>query len=210
MARSAARKSRPNSEELSRWFHRAREHDSAALQQLLKLYRPLLMKLAHQRVKGAMRIKVAPSDIVQATVWKATQEFGAQEFADRGRFLAWLVTILKHLAIDEQRRFRQSQKRDISRERPLHSPESQQWLRQLSATLSGTVGHRSRKLANIDEILGAIERLPPHYQLVIQLRYYDKLTFEDIGSKLQRSADAARVLHNRALQKLRGELAAED
>lgn len=204
MARSASRKRRPNSEELSRWFHGARKRDPAALQQLLMLYRPLLMKLAQQRLKGPVRTKVAPSDIVQATVWKATQEFAAQEFADRGGFLAWLVTILKHTAIDEQRRFRESQKRDISRERPLGSPETQEWLHRLSVTLSGINSDASsRHVASVNEVLQALETLPPHYQLVIRLRYFERLKFEDIGKKFDRSADAVRVLHNRVLQKLR-------
>lgn len=204
MARSASRKRRPNSEELSRWFCRARERDPAALQQLLMLYQPLLMKLAQQRLKGPVRTKVAPSDVVQATIWKATREFEVQKFADRGGFLAWLVTILKHVAIDEQRRFRTSQKRDISLERPLDSAETQEWLHRLSVTLSGmNDAASSRHVASVSEVLQALESLPPHYQLVIHLRYFERLKFEEIGKKFDRSADAVRVLHNRVLRKLR-------
>lgn len=203
MARSTSRKRRPPSEVLSRWFHRARDREAGALQQLLSFYRPLLMKLAHQRLKRAVRTKVAPSDIVQATVWAATQEFESKEFANRKAFLAWLLTILEHEAADERGRFQETQKRDISRERPLDSPETQLWLRRLSVSLSGSNGTSSRKLADIEAILAALRTLPPHYRLVIHLRFYERLKFDDIGRQLNRSPDAARVLHNRALLKLR-------
>ena len=167
------------------------------------------MKLAQQRIQGALRVKVAPSDLVQSTVWKATQNFSAEEFADRNGFLAWLVTILKHEAADLRRRYREAQKRDLSRERPLFSPETQQWLSRLSASLSVSDACTSPRGDILEELLAALDRLPTHYQLVLRLRYYQRLKFEAIGRKLGRTADAARVLHNRALKKIRDELARE-
>lgn len=206
MADSRLRHRRPNSDELSRWFHRAKERDEGALEQLLALYRPLLIQLAKQRITGALCAKIAPSDIAQATVWKAAQDFDPDQFAKRKDFAAWLLTILKHELADARRRFQIAQKRDVSRERPLFSQETQQWLVQLSARLSNGPNSDLKCIPDIDEVLGAVGRLPPHYQLVIRLRYFERLRFEEIGQKLERSADAARVLHNRAIEKLQNEL----
>jgi RNA polymerase sigma-70 factor (ECF subfamily) len=207
MSDSAHKKRRrPSSAELSRWFHSACRQEAGALQQLLALYRPLLMKLAHQRLKGALRTKVAPSDLVQTTVWKATQNFGAEQFAGRSGFLAWLVTILKNEATDARRRYRVAKKRDVSRERPLFSAETQNWLNQLSASLSVSDAVLSERHETVEHLLAALQRLPPHYQLVLRLRFFDKLDFGAIGEKLERTCDAARVLNKRALKRLRREL----
>jgi RNA polymerase sigma-70 factor (ECF subfamily) len=208
MSNSAPKKRRhPSSAELSRWFHSACRHEAGALQQLLALYRPLLLKLAHRRLKGALRTKVAPSDLVQTTVWKATQNFDAEQFEGRNGFLAWLLTILKNEAADARRRYREAKKRDVSRERPLFSAETQDWLNQLSASLSISDAVLSTRHETVEHLLATLQRLPSHYQLVLRLRYYDKLDFGAIGEKLQRTYDASRVLHNRALKRLRRELA---
>ncbi len=199
-------KRRPDSRELSDWFHRAREREQGALQQLLALYRPLLLKLAHRRVRGALRAKIGASDIVQATIWKATQHFPAQNFAERKKFLAWLISILKNEATDVRRQFHDADKRNISRECSLFSPETKHWLSRLSASLSGANVVISPQGHTIEDLLAALGGLPSHYQFVLRLRYYEKLTFEAIGARLERTADAARVLHNRALKKIRAEL----
>jgi RNA polymerase sigma-70 factor (ECF subfamily) len=159
--------------------------------------------LAQQKLKGPVRAKVAPSDIVQMTIWNVTQDFEVKQFRDRKGFVAWVTTILRNVAADERRRFQDAQKRDIYREHPLNSPESQKWLRQLSVTLSGTHSVVSRTLVDVETVLAAIQTLPPHYQLIIRMRYYEQLKFEDIGRALKRSTDAARVMHGRALKKLR-------
>jgi RNA polymerase sigma-70 factor (ECF subfamily) len=203
---SASKRRRPDSSELSAWFHRACKREEGALQQLLALYRPLLTKLAHQRVRGALRAKVGASDIVQATIWKATQGFPEQHFIERKRFLAWLLSILKHEATDVRRRFHDADKRNIARECSLFSPETKHWLSRLSASLSAADAVVAPGGHTVEDLVAALGRLPPHYQLVLRLRYYEKLLFEAIGARLERSADAARVLHNRALVKLRSEL----
>lgn len=205
-ARSSAKHRRPDSGELSDWFRRACKGEEGALQQLLALYRPLLTKLAHQRVRGALRAKIGASDIVQATIWKATQHFTAQNFCERKKFLAWLLSIFKNEATDVRRQFHDADKRNILRERSLFSPETKLWLNQLSASLSGANVVICPQGHTIEDLFDALDRLPPHYQFVLRLRYYEKLTFEAIGARLERTSDAARVLHNRALKKIRTEL----
>ena len=40
----------------------------------------------------------------------------------------------------------------------------------------------------------AIDRLPDDYRQVIALRYHEGLAFDEVGRRLGRSADAARML----------------
>jgi RNA polymerase sigma-70 factor (ECF subfamily) len=51
----------------------------------------------------------------------------------------------------------------------------------------------------------AIERLPADYRRVMELRYTEGLSFEEVGRRLGRSADAARMLWARAVDRLRQE-----
>jgi RNA polymerase sigma-70 factor, ECF subfamily len=203
---STSKRRRPDSAELSTWFRRACKREEGALQQLLALYRPLLTKVARQQVRGALRAKIGASDIVQSTIWKATQGFPAHRFSERKRFLAWLLSILKHEAADVRRRFQDAEKRNIGRERSLFSPDTMDLLSRVSASLSAADAVVSPQGHTVEDLLAGLGRLPPHYQLVLRLRYYEKLPFEAIGRRLERSADAARVLQNRALAKLRSEL----
>lgn len=197
---------RPSSGVLSDYFRRAQRHEDGALQQLLVLYRPLLLKLANQKLKRSLRRKLAPSDLVQITELKATNGFYKQHFEERLGFKAWLITILSHEVVNARRRFLTAKKRDVRRERPLFSPEARRLLNRLSESRSGASASASERNDTVEQLLAAFKRLPPHYQLVLRLRYFEKLSFEAIGEKLDRKYDAARVLHNRALKKLRAEL----
>ncbi|QDU89213.1 RNA polymerase sigma factor [Pirellulimonas nuda] len=189
----------------SRWFHRAAALEPGAIDQLFTLYRPLMLKLANDRLQGPIRRKVAPSDVVQTTVMKALEAFPKQRFGGRRQFVAWLRTLLRNEAIDVQRRYCCSQRRDIARETPLCNAETKDWLARISASVScGGVGGLGTE-TSIDALLAAMDRLPAHYRLVLRLRYYDRLRFDAIAEKLERSSNATRMLHQRALAKLLAE-----
>jgi RNA polymerase sigma-70 factor (ECF subfamily) len=52
----------------------------------------------------------------------------------------------------------------------------------------------------------ALERLPEDYRQVIALRHQEQLTFDEIGQRLQRTGNAARLLWLRAIERLQAEL----
>jgi RNA polymerase sigma-70 factor (ECF subfamily) len=62
------------------------------------------------------------------------------------------------------------------------------------------------KNEQLDALQLAIQKLPGHYQDVIQWRNYDRASFEDIGQRLERSTEAARKLWARAVELLQQEL----
>ena len=55
-------------------------------------------------------------------------------------------------------------------------------------------------------LMDALERIPEHYRRVVVWHQYDRLTFEEIGGRLGRSAESARKLWSRALIRLAKEL----
>lgn len=56
----------------------------------------------------------------------------------------------------------------------------------------------------------ALQRLPPTYREVIELRNQELLSFPEIGRRLARSAKAARSLWERAIEALRREVEGSD
>ena len=54
--------------------------------------------------------------------------------------------------------------------------------------------------------MAALGRIPEDYRRVVVWHQYDRLTFEEIGERLGRSAEAIRKLWSRALIRLTEEL----
>ncbi|MEZ6134266.1 MAG: sigma-70 family RNA polymerase sigma factor [Pirellulaceae bacterium] len=63
------------------------------------------------------------------------------------------------------------------------------------------IDHEKARLLN-----DAMRGLSEDHQLVIQLRNFDQLSFEEVGQRIQRSADASRKLWSRAIQALQTKL----
>jgi RNA polymerase sigma factor (sigma-70 family) len=103
------------------------------------------------------------------------------------------------------RQFAIAKKREVARECSLSSPEAKDWLHRLSARVSERTDQLQAAEA-LEEVMLVFQTLPPHYQLVLRLRYFAMLSFQAIGDQIDRPADAARMLHNRAIASLREKL----
>lgn len=197
----------PSSGAVSRIFQAAVQDQPGAVDQLFAAYRPLLLHLAHRRLRARLRPKAGASDIVQLTEWKAREYFSGQAFATRRNFRAWLFTILDNQLATLGRQFVIAKKRDVARECSLSSPEAKDWLHRLSARVS-VRSDQLQAAEALEEVMLAFQTLPPHYQLVLRLRYFEMLSFQAISTQIDRPADAARMLHNRAIASLREKLQA--
>ena len=193
-----------DSTDQSGWFRRAKAGDTKAVGQLLALYRPLLLKIAHKSIDANLRPKVAPSDLVQKTMLNASRQFKAHKFETRTKFLSWLREILRNETLNAYRTFCSTKKRNVFRERPLSSAEAKDCFAKLATSLSdsGQI-HRS---ASDQLVRAALTRLPQHYELVLRMRYMEGHSLTAIASVLARSYDDARMLHNRALKRLQREI----
>ena len=102
-------------------------------------------------------------------------------------------------------RYRGTDMRDVGREVEISAGSSAGGpggeLAAASATPSGLAMANEQSL----ELQGALDRLRDDYRCVIQLRYDDNLTFEQIGQEMGRSPEAARKLWARAMDCLRDE-----
>lgn len=187
---------------VERLLDKARQGDRLALEQLVELFREYLLLIANSELTAELRAKVGASDLVQETIVQAHQHF--HEFAGGAatEFRGWIRAILLNRIFAVRRHYCGTQQRDLSRE---VSWDEQQGaaalLHAADDTPSKYAALREQRLA-INE---AMQSLPPEYRQVLWLRYWERLTFVEIGDCMGRSPDAARKLWLRAIDRLQGD-----
>ena len=78
--------------------------------------RNYLLLVANRELNGELRAKVSPSDVVQETFLEAQKHFDQFRGSSQEELLAWLSSILHSLLRNASRRYKETQKRDVSRE----------------------------------------------------------------------------------------------
>lgn len=194
-------------EEMAHSFQSGSEADLCAL---VETYRDYLLSVARSRLPKDLAVKVAPSDVVQETMLQAAQNIQQFRGTTDEELRQWLQTIIMRNVIDAHRHYRRVSKRDLSREIPLDQSNSNHSPTQALIGREESPSARLRRSESAKALQAAISRLSMEYQLVIRQHSFEKKGFEEIGKSLNRSADAARKLWARAVQKLAKELSAND
>ena len=184
-------------------LQKARAGDGQALGRLLELYRNYLRLLARTQIDGGLRVRLAPSDLVQETLLEAHRDFGNFLGTTEKELLAWMRQILVRNLADQVRRHRAGP-RDWQRQESLEamldrsSQEVEEALARSISSPSAIAARREQAVLLAD----ALAQLPPHYRDVIVLRNLERRRFDDIAGRMGRSAGAVRMLWARALEKL--------
>jgi RNA polymerase sigma-70 factor, ECF subfamily len=182
----------------------AQAGSNSSLGQLLQGYQDYLNLLADEELGSAIKVKASASDLVQDSFLEAKRDFGQFTGQSTEEFQAWLRRLLLNNVANVIRSFQGTEKRDISKENPAERSD-----RHATRPLAGenkTASSIVMKNELLDALQLAIQKLPGHYQDVIRWRNYDRASFEDIGTRLERSAEAARKLWVRAVELLQQEL----
>jgi RNA polymerase sigma-70 factor (ECF subfamily) len=187
----------------------ARAGDRAARDRLFADCRDYLCLAARARVESWLRAKADASDLVQQTLLEAHRGFGQFHGETEAEFLAWLRRILDHNAADLVRRYHAAGKRQVGREVPLAGGGSTSGGGLEPAATddspSATVAKREGELA----LAAALAELAPDHREVIMLRNLQRLPFDEVAGRMNRSRPAAQMLWMRAMQKLKDVLGAE-
>jgi RNA polymerase sigma-70 factor (ECF subfamily) len=198
----------PPTGDVERWLAAARAGSREALGEALQAYRTYLLLIAQQELDPELRAKGGASDLVQETFIDAQRLIGSFKGTSEGPWAAWLRELLLNNVADFVRRYRATGKRRVSREvgQPAGDSSADRGAEAASDTPTPSVtAMAAEKAAALERALG---RLPEDYREVLLLRYQGDLSFEEIGRRLGRSANAARKLWLRALRKLEQELEA--
>jgi RNA polymerase sigma-70 factor (ECF subfamily) len=177
-----------------------RDGFAEGLGQILQAYRPYLLEIARREMDRALQAKGAASDLVQEAFLDATRHFSRFRGVSSSQLRAWLRCLLLHRLSKQRRRFCKTRKRGIQRECRLEEVEAS-----LLAT-SPTPSQVASASEQQEQFYQAIKALPDDYQLVLQLRYQEGLTFEAIGARMGRTANAARLLWLRAVERIKQSL----
>jgi RNA polymerase sigma-70 factor (ECF subfamily) len=204
---SALKDSQPINPDL---ISRARSGDARALGDLLQGCREYLLLIANRDLGNDLQRKVAPSDLVQETMADALRDFGDFRGDTESQLLAWMRQILVNNMAGTVERFRNTAKRDISREQEAESALSNQRLAALLVDPQPTPSTDLLATEARVQLIAALAQLPEHYRRVISLRNMELLTFVEIGERLECSADSARKLWDRAIRRLSRELESND
>jgi RNA polymerase sigma-70 factor, ECF subfamily len=186
----------------------ARNGDSAALGQLFRCYEKILLRMARRVLPADLAAKGGASDLLQDTYFEAQRDFPKfRGAATNGDLLAWLRRLLRNNFLNFVRTYRRREKRAIRREQPLGS---ESWMacrsvRDRSAPAPGP-GTDAIENESREHCRQAIAKLPDSLKQLIRWRFDERLSFPEIGARLQMSADGARKLLSRTLRKLSCEL----
>lgn len=175
----------------------------AAFGQLLEGCRNYLLVVANEALDSGVRPKGGASDLVQDTFIEAQRDFARFRGTTERELLAWLKGILAHRVANHHRRYG-AEKREIAREIPLE--------------LLGTIGTSPVAVGTnvaagervgddeIEQLMAAIGQLPVPFREVLRMRTWQRMSFAEIGTRIGKSAEAARKQWGRAVRRLQQEL----
>jgi RNA polymerase sigma-70 factor (ECF subfamily) len=183
----------------------ARRGDTAALGQLLELYRSYLAILARVQIGRRLQGKVDESDVVQDVFLQAHQMFGQFKGQTEGELVNWLKQILVNRLSNVVRHYVATKARDVRLERDL-GDEIDKSSRAMNRALVARESSPSQRAARREQsvlLAQALERLPGDYREVIILHHLEGLTFPEVARRMGRTADSVEKLWARGLARLR-------
>jgi|SRR5271157_420452 len=168
----------------------ATDSDPAARWRALEACRDYLRLVVRRGRWSNNAGRPATSDLIQETIVNAWRTFSRFQGRTPGELRAWLRAILIHASLNARRRPRAAR---IGSRGEAGEPTG-------TTTSPSQAAQKDASREALDAALGGLSE---RYGTVIHLRIWDQMSFAQIGTKLDVSEDAARMLYGRALAKLR-------
>jgi RNA polymerase sigma-70 factor (ECF subfamily) len=189
------------------WLEGARTGSPDALGLALEACRADLLAMASHALGPALWSKGDQADLVQETFLEAARDFHQFQGRSAGEWRAWLRQIFAHNLQHQVRRYRGTAKRQVDQEisieqldrwgRGLDTAEAQDW---------STPSAHAMKKEWEEQLAEALAQLPERDRRVLQLRFLERRTLEEIGLELGCTPAAVGKACRKALERLRIEL----
>jgi len=182
----------------------AKAGDNSALNQLCNVYGERVRRIIRLHMGKELRVKLDSMDVVQEALFSALEGLGDFTYRNEGDFLRWLSTIAQNALRGKLDKLHAA-KRDIRKEvrlddyRPTTGAGFVGTPGPIEATTPSVIMSRKEDL---DKLENAIDELKPEYRKVIVLAKIDGLSYNQIGERLGKSADAVGHLLARAMRAL--------
>lgn len=164
--------------EIKEIISRAKKNDQKAFNYLLDLYWDAVYGFQLKRVENENDAE----DITIQTFSKAFDKI--ETFKEEYTFKTWLITISKNIHIDLIRK----QKNSISQVISKNDKKAFEVLDE-----SPTVEDKLITEQHLAKLLRDIKKLKPHYQKIINLRYFQELSYKEISKELDEPINNVKV-----------------
>ncbi|MFB0910435.1 MAG: sigma-70 family RNA polymerase sigma factor [Flavobacterium sp.] len=157
--------------EINNQIEKAKEGDQAAFTFLLNHYWNEVYGFMLKRIEN----EASAEDITIETFSKAFDKIAS--YNPEFQFNTWLISIAKNVHIDLLRKKKSSLFVEIT------DKEDQK-----AYNIADTTPSKEDELIkeqNLSQLLRFIKELKPHYQEVIQLRYFQEMSYQEIANKIE-------------------------
>lgn len=174
---------------------RMQEGDDDALATLLANHREPLLARIRMRLHRGLTSKVDAEDVLSDAYVVVTRRRHEFRGTTEAEFTAWLVQIADNKVRETNRHYLDTDRRDMRMERPPGTRPNDSRIPGMGPTPSEEA-MGSELVARAQR---AFERLPPDYQMVLQLMRVEGTDLQDVAAQVGRSYEATKKLHARAI-----------
>ena len=167
---------------------KARKGDAAAFNELVKVYRTRLASVVASRLGQQLRGRVDAEDVVQEVLLWAFKSIKRFEWQGEDSFFHWLKGIADHAILKVANREKKNLALPLLSDRPASESPPSKVL---------------RRNERFDRFQASLDSLSPDHREVILLARIERLKFNEIARKMNRSTDAVKQLLRRALKELK-------
>ncbi len=165
--------------EIKKAIKLAKENNQKAFNFLLNTYWDDVFGFQLKRIENE-------NDAEDITIQTFSKAFDRIEtFDERYKFKTWLITISKNIHIDLIRKEKSKPKASISKD---DEEKAYQVLDEAPSPEDKLITEQ-----NLAKLLRDIKKLKPHYQEVINLRYFQELSYKEISEKLNEPINNVKV-----------------
>ncbi len=187
-------------------WQKAQGGDPAAVDELLRQYRPRIVKMVTLRIDPRIRGRVDQSDVVQETFLEVTRRLPEYLEQPGSPFFLWIRKIAGHKLIDAHRRHLGAQARRADREMSIdqaHRPAaSSVWLAQQLVDGMDTPSRLVAREETMAALREGLDSMNPDDREILVLRQFEELTNQEAAQELGIEPAAASKRFVRALQRL--------
>ncbi|MGL4465792.1 MAG: RNA polymerase sigma factor [Planctomycetia bacterium] len=185
---------------LAKELQAARQGSREAGGRLLEYCRPYLLLIASREMPVDLRAKVVASDVVQMTISEADRDLERFEGTTEVELLAWLRVMLRQTIANVARYWGIDAKGQADQDFSLDDSANPAGD---GLEADGETPSAEATAIDGDPVLAqALASLPEQYRRVVRWRNYERMEFAEIGRRIDRSTEAARVIWSRAIEQL--------